>query len=66
MMPQHLWLSSSIFRVCEVCLVRQVDLGEGWTPHIGSICPGDDDDPPTSIERRPRPAAPSGKVLEAA
>jgi hypothetical protein len=74
-MPQHLWIEGhatlsvgpAAIRACEVCLARQVDIGTGWSPHVGAICPGDNDDPPPSIGRgRPRPSAPSGKVLEVA
>jgi hypothetical protein len=66
-MPQHLWITVPTLRRCEVCDAMQVDIGKGWTPEVDAICPGDDEDaPPTSRRRRPRPSAPTGRVLEAA
>jgi hypothetical protein len=74
-MAQHLWMEGhatlivgpAAIRACEVCLARQVDIGKGWTPHVSAICPGDDEDGPSTSQRlRPRPSAPSGKVLEVA
>jgi hypothetical protein len=65
-MPQHLWITVPTLRRCEVCNAMQVDNGAGWSPPVHSICPGDDDEPPTSIGgRRPRPSGPTGGVLEA-
>ncbi len=59
-MPQHLWVTASIIRVCEVCNARQFGRGNNWTPPVNSICPGDDDDAGSSSRRRrPRPLAPS-------
>ena len=48
-MPQHLWIEGhatlsvgpAAIRACEVCLARQVDIGTGWSPHVGAICPGE-------------------------
>ena len=72
-MPQHLWINGppllpgGSFRICEVCRALQVSRNGGWSPHVSTICLGDDEDgPSTGGRRRPRPSAPSGKVLEVA
>jgi hypothetical protein len=64
-MAQHLWVTASIVRICEVCGARQFGQGNDWRPRVSSICSGDPDD---DGRRRPppKPIAPSGapRVLE--
>lgn len=67
-MAQHLWCSiASSARVCHVCLALQTKQANDWSPPVGLICPGDDEDRDRRSPRR-RPDAPSRapKVLEAA
>ena len=68
-MPQHLLHIISTdtlsLRYCDVCLAKQFGDGKTWAPTVDSICPGDDDEPPTSIRRRgsgPRLPKPSPSV----
>jgi hypothetical protein len=51
-MPQHLWQGMLFARRCEVCKAIQLDCGKGWSPHVDPICPGDDEDGPSSRRRR--------------
>jgi hypothetical protein len=66
-MPQHIWAGFSTVRACEVCYAHQVKAAGEWSPPVGLICPGDDDDDGRRVTRR-RPDAPSGapraRVLE--
>jgi hypothetical protein len=66
-MPQHLWTNTQHFRLCGVCRAWQLPVNGNWSPPIGPICPGDDDEEDGSdAAGRRRPNAPSGspRVLE--
>ncbi len=67
-MAQHLWVTTSIIRICEDCLAKQFWGERAWTPEVNPICSGDPDDDGQRRRTRPRPNAPSGapRVLEMA
>jgi hypothetical protein len=58
-MAQHLWHEFPLTRFCEVCFAWQPrERDGGWSPIIGPICPGDDEDGGRRARRRP--LAPAG------
>jgi hypothetical protein len=64
-MAQHLWITFTHGRLCEVCRTLQADFTGEWKPPVSPICPGDDDEGGRGRRRnRPRPNAPSGAPRE--